>query len=563
MGNKRNTSTKSKRKFSGNRFTKLNNPEPKTASEKKLTDIVAQDISNHPAESIEKIHDAVGSRIFDITILKTVFAMLLCPLCKSKELYLVEDSVCGLSSNFTLKCDSCFFMYGFSTSQKQNKLALVNTMFVFGLRIIGQGFSSAVKLCSSLNMPCMSSKTFRYHEKKLLNATTSTAKEEMMEAAREVKLHKNDQQIVTDCAVSVDGSWQKRGYSSLNGAVTAISIDTGKILDIEIMSKVCRICRKQGDLKGSSNHQCTANHKGTSGSMEPVGSYRIFDRSIQTRQLRYIEFYGDGDSKGYETVKNVYGEDNQVVKQECIGHVQKRVGTRLRNLKAKQKGIGGKGKLTDKFIDKIQNYYGIAIRSNVNDLQGMQSAVFAAFYHSCSGKDQPMHSQCPKGKGSWCKFQRDTAAGKKTNETRAGLPKDIINIVRPTYIELCDQKLLKKCLHGLTQNPNEAFNGRLWQFIPKNNFVELFTFSFGAYMSLIQFNKGYTGLLSILNNLGIIPGEFTVKGFKNLDIRRIAESKRHSLQLTKMRRKQNRAARKRICIRNEGVEGTTYKSGQF
>ena len=34
--------------------------------------------------------------------------------------------------------------------------------------------------------------------------------------------------------------------------------------------------------------------------------------------------------------------------KECVGHVQKRVGTRLRKLKIDVKGLGGKGKLLDK-----------------------------------------------------------------------------------------------------------------------------------------------------------------------------------------------------------------------
>ena len=51
------------------------------------------------------------------------------------------------------------------------------------------------------------------------------------------------------------------------------------------------------------------------------------------------------------------------MKKECVGHVQKRVGTNLRNLKKEHKRIGGKGKLTNSAIDKLQNYYGIAIRA--------------------------------------------------------------------------------------------------------------------------------------------------------------------------------------------------------
>ncbi|GFV65671.1 uncharacterized protein LOC101238613 [Trichonephila clavipes] len=60
--------------------------------------------------------------------------------------------------------------------------------------------------------------------------------------------------------------------------------------------------------------------------MEVVGAYRIFERS-NVRDVQYNEYYGDGDSKGYESVKNFYGI-NTVTKLECIGHVQKRVGGR-------------------------------------------------------------------------------------------------------------------------------------------------------------------------------------------------------------------------------------------
>ena len=84
----------------------------------------------------------------------------------------------------------------------------------------------------------------------------------------------------------------------------------------------------------------------------------------ESRRLRYTTYIGDGDSKGYHavTAAQPYGADAQVVKEECIGHVQKRLGTALRNLKKEKKGqklsdgktIGGLGRLTDKLIDPLQ-----------------------------------------------------------------------------------------------------------------------------------------------------------------------------------------------------------------
>ena len=75
-------------------------------------------------------------------------------------------------------------------------------------------------------------------------------------------------------------------------------------------------------------------------------------------KLKYVNFYGDGEAKSFYAVEDIY-LDTQVKKFECIGHVQKRMGKRLRTLRMTVKGLGDSGRLTDVMIDKIQNYYGI------------------------------------------------------------------------------------------------------------------------------------------------------------------------------------------------------------
>ncbi|GFV63185.1 uncharacterized protein TNCV_2077171 [Trichonephila clavipes] len=204
-----------------------------------------------------------------------------------------------------------------SLRQKMNGSCLINSSIVLGLRIIGKGFSAGKKLCAFLVLPFLSKLVFRNQERKLLKATERVAQENINAALSEIK----GSNSFTKCGISIDGTWQRRGYSSLNGCVSAISVDTGKILDIEVMTQYCHICAKGNSQ--SSKHVCS-NYKGSAGNMEVVGAYRIFERS-NVRNVQYNEYYGDGDSKGYESVKNFYGI-NTVTKLECIGHVQKRVG---------------------------------------------------------------------------------------------------------------------------------------------------------------------------------------------------------------------------------------------
>ncbi|GFV61256.1 uncharacterized protein TNCV_891031 [Trichonephila clavipes] len=121
------------------------------------------------------------------------------------------------------------------------------------------------------------------------------------------------------------------------------------------------------------------------------------------------------DSKGYEAVKNFYGT-NSVTKLECIGHVQKTCRGRLRQLKNNER-FGRENKL----IDRIQNFYGIAIRSNVGYLQKMKSGVIAEVFHCVSGKKNSLHGQCPDGSESSCRYQSAKSARTPLKESKLGL----------------------------------------------------------------------------------------------------------------------------------------------
>ena len=91
------------------------------------------------------------------------------------------------------------------------------------MRSIGQGYASIEKFTTLLNLPKpMTQKSFDKSVKWLLKATTTVAEETMNEAAEELK--ENCDEPFVDVGVSADGSWQRRGYSSLNGTYTAMML---------------------------------------------------------------------------------------------------------------------------------------------------------------------------------------------------------------------------------------------------------------------------------------------------------------------------------------------------
>lgn len=116
-----------------------------------------------------------------------------------------------------------------------------------------------------------------------------------------------------------------------------------------------------------------------------------------------------------------YGPGVEIIKHECVGHVQKRLGKRLRDAKKKtyhdsegkvlKLKWGGKGRLTEVIIDRLQVYYGGAMRNHPGDNDGMEKAIWAVFYHSISTDSQPDHQYCPSRPDSWCKYNRALAVG--------------------------------------------------------------------------------------------------------------------------------------------------------
>ena len=126
--------------------------------------------------------------------------------------------------------------------------------------------------------------------------------------------------------------------------------------------------------------------------MEADGLIECFQVSEKDRKLRCINYLGDGDSKSFleKSKLDIYPQ-KQVKKLECVGHMQKRLGGRLRKLKSTKKGtlfdgktLGGKGCLTDKMINKLQNYFGIAIRQCAGKTVFEMKKAIGADLFNCS-----------------------------------------------------------------------------------------------------------------------------------------------------------------------------------
>jgi len=283
------------------------------------------------------------------------------------------------------------------------------------------------------------------------------------------------------------------------------------------------------------NHyeKCKVNHEGSSGKMEVVGILEMFMRSEDLHSVKYINYIGDGDSKTYKGIIDAkpYG-DIPVVKKECINHVQKRMGSRLRALKKSVKGLSGRGRLTDKLINELSAFYGLAIRRNIDNANAMYNDIWATLYHKASSAENPTHFLCPEEPDSWCKFQRANATNTLDTYTeKTPLPEDIVKFVTSIYEDLSKYELLERCVGGFTQNNNECYNSLVWQIAPKITSSGPIIVELATFIAAIIFNDGQKTILKALELLGIRIGVTLEQYCREQDEKRVALAERRARSL--------------------------------
>ena len=302
--------------------------------------------AGEPSESHHYVGKLKGNRLVDCErFSQAVSEIGLCSTCKA-PLTLREDFVSrrGLVSKLAI----CY------TNTACNKEAVVsdpysseslsvNTRSVLGMREIRRGRSGLEYFCGLMDMlPPLSNRSYNMHNHKLAVASMEAAQENMNAASAHLhKLHGVGPKEVLDIVVTCDGTWSKRGYTATHGVVVVISWETGQVLDFQIQTKRCKVCslnKLDEDsvefAKWWEEHQedCELNHEGSSPAMEKAGAIEIWKRSEETRHLRYTNVISDGDAKTVQALNELkpYGDEQTITKYECVGHVQKRVGTRLK-----------------------------------------------------------------------------------------------------------------------------------------------------------------------------------------------------------------------------------------
>lgn len=511
-----------------------------------------------------------GYRIISFTCIFSILSdVVVCSMCH-KPVKFTESNQQGLGFRLVVTCDDCAPRYIDSCPKINGKAYEINRRLTLAMRLMGIGINGVKKFCAFMDLPHpVYQKAFKKIMDTLHEVSETVCFSSMKSAAQAEKEKTIAEGETRGITVSGDGSWRRRGFSSLFGIFSLISWYTGKIVDIEIKSKFCKACsfwKSKEDTaefeswKESHEIHCESNHEGSAGKMEVNSATQMFARAEEKNDVKYINYVGDGDSK---TFKAIVEQNPHVLKKECIDHTQKRMGTRLRQLVKKTKGLSGRGKLTGKLIDELTIYYGLAIRRHCSSVDEMKKAIWATLYHKVSTNDNPQHHLCPEGIKSWCTWQSTKVFVGNTQNYKHETPMsmEVFEAVKPIYEDLSRDELLTRCLGGFTQNANESFNSLVWSMAPKTISSGKIVLDTAVYLSVLCFNDGFSGIMQVMQQLGITIGRRCYNFCSEADATRIALSERSLTEEAKVARKDATSSRKDEDAENVCLEGQLYGAG--
>ena len=552
-----------KRRFHGNQFIVPDCNESSTAHNK-LKDCSFSTTTD----------PKIGYEIINfVTVFSTIATFVVCKEC-GENVKFEKDYHRGLGFKITVTCSKCAdrFVYSCPTSVTQKNIVFeINSRIMAVMRYIGIGYSGIELFCGLMDLPVpLVRRSYDVFIKSMRNVAKSVCQLSLNSAMTEETSHyENTESLI----VSGDGSWRKRGFQSLHGIASLIGHYTGKVVDVVIKSSYCAACKLWEKRSGTDAYvewlngheeECRINHEGSAGKMEVDAIIEMFQRSDELYGVKYKYYVGDGDSKTFKSIldKHPYGEEFQVLKKECVGHVQKRMGTRLRNTKKEHKGIGGRGKLSDKLIGELSKYYGMAIRNNCDDVQKMKDAIMATFYHKCSTDDNLQHHLCPEGADSWCSWKKaklENNLGRYKH--KPALPLDVQEAILPIYNDLSNEELLTRCIGGFTQNANESFNNMVWKIASKRTFSGQEIVEIATYLSAATFNDGCKALLFLLEEIGVKVGARAEAVCAVVDQKRLHDADISLQNRSKTGRIQRRINQQRQADAEEALQISYYSAG--
>ena len=539
-----------------------------------------------------------GSEIMNMDILCHVVSMLRCndPACTGNLVLHKTIKSKGLHSSFILHCRRCHQVVAeFSSSlhigespkaavncppTKASPPTEVNSRAMLAVHSTSISWRDFLLLCAVMDLPVPGRNMNKHSLSNFTSSAVEVCQDSMSLAASQVRARETTPESnipgAFRCDVSFDATWHRRGHYSNQGFGAAIDVVSNKVLDYMLFQRVCRKCLTW-PLERRSNfpeefaafcaeHEatCSANFSGTSEGMEGSAAIEIWKRSVDRNQLVYSTYVGDGDSSSF---KNLYKSDpykgvELVRKEECLGHVQKRLKKHLKNKSNSFSKISA-GK-----VERIGQLYALVVAQNRGKTpEEIQTALWNLLEHLVEN-----HVNCPFTTDSWCYYQAALAENSNDpsfsipplrqaylNDSEYGRTKEVFSTF--ASLSMCGALTMAQ-----TQNANESLHSIIWHHSPKAKYVGQKSIEASTALAVSTFNGGEMALASVLHAMSITPSYNTLLHFARRDRDRNLKRERAIIETQKRRRRQltSRAITAESSRKRRAKAGPSlYSSGKY
>ena len=260
-----------------------------------------------------------------LSVLILLSQLLVCKQCYS-DVRFEEKSRRGLGFKIAIICDNFELREINSCPLIKTHAYDINYRIVLVMCILlGIGLNSIKNFCAFMELPHLIFQScYDKFVKAIDTAVSNVCVHSITNPVVEEKRLSEQKGINNGISVSGDGSWRKRGFSSLFGVTTRIGSFSGKIVDIIVKSKYCMSC-EFWSLKGTAEYeewktdlenQCSSKHAGSAGKMVVRLIIEMFSRSEALHNVKYCTYIGDGDSKIYKGIVDAQGYPDFTVKKK-------------------------------------------------------------------------------------------------------------------------------------------------------------------------------------------------------------------------------------------------------
>jgi len=245
-----------------------------------------------------------------VSVFAAISELAICKVCK-RNLNFEETGTRGLGFKIVIKC--AYGTHLIDSGPLRNTGYEINHRIIFAMRLLGIGLQGLNLFVSLMDMG-----------KELSKGTYDTVVQHIHECTKlvfdamclrvveqEKKVNEKRERPLLDFKVSGDGSWKKRGFTSLYGVTTLIASFSGKVIDLVVKSSYCQTCiawkgkEQTEEFKNwyeTHEEECSANHIGSAGKMEVDSIKEMFSASERKYGVRYMNYIGDGDSKNFKAI---------------------------------------------------------------------------------------------------------------------------------------------------------------------------------------------------------------------------------------------------------------------